>query len=101
MVTIRGVESSTRRRQDAAESGERIVDGGWFVAAMHHAVRATRVAGLGAVLAPCGSFHQFSETFGVSILQKIARLLPAEDVVRRHSPGGARIVPLAHQELEE
>ena len=45
--------------------------------------------------------QQFLESVGVSVLQQIARLLPAENVERRHAPGGAGVVALAHEEFQE
>src|SRR5208282_1335632 len=78
-----------------------IVDGRWFVAAMHHAIGALRIARLGAVAGPLRSFHQFFVRFGVAILQQVAGFLPSEDVVGWHAPGSALVVALAHQVFKE
>src|SRR5206468_10525989 len=45
--------------------------------------------------------YQFGEGVGVAVLKQVARLLPAEDVIGRHTPGRAAVMPPAHQELEE
>ena len=45
--------------------------------------------------------NQFLECVSVPVLQKVAGLLPAKDVVGWHAPGGAAIFAPAHQELEK
>ena len=68
---------------------------------MDHAVGAVRVTRFGAVCLPCGLLNQFIESIGIAILEQIAGLLPPKNVVSRHSPGSAGIVPLAHQEFHK
>src|ERR1700735_1370769 len=67
----------------------------------HHAVRALRIATLCAIVLPVRRLHKFLEGVGVAILQQIARLLPAKDRERRHTPWCAFEVLLAHQKLGE
>ena len=55
----------------------------------------------GAVTLPLRALQQFGKAVGVTVLQQVAGLLPAEDVEGRHAPGGARIIALAHQKFEE
>src|SRR5262245_21767696 len=50
---------------------------------------------------PLSRFDQLLERLSVAVLQQVAGLLPAEDVVRRHAPWGAGVLPLSHQKLEE
>ena len=76
------------------------VGGGRLVAAMGHAVGAFFVAA-GAVGVPVGVFHQFVEGLGVAFAEQIARLLPAEDVARRHAPRRAVEFLVAGEEVEE
>ena len=102
----RGVRVERRQdrlhvRPDAADAGERVVHGARLVAAVHHAVLALRVAALDAVVRPLGLGDEFLERVVVALLQEVARLLPAEDVVGRAAPRGALEIALAHEELEE
>src|SRR6266566_4467489 len=78
-----------------------MVYGGGLIPAVHHAVGTLRIARLRAVVFPVRRVHQFLEGVRVAVLQQITRFLPAEDVVRGHSPRGTSIVALAHQEFEE
>src|SRR5713226_7417764 len=78
-----------------------MIHGRGFVTAMHHAVRAFRIAGFRAVALPLGGVEQFLERIHVPVLQQIAGLLPAEDVIGWHAPRSASISSLAHQKLEE
>src|SRR5438552_12713574 len=59
------------------------------------------IARLGPIVGPLGFANQLVESFCVAILKQITRLLPAENVVRRHAPRRAGIMPLAHQEFEK
>ena len=68
---------------------------------MDHAILALRVAALVAVAAPVGVLDVFLEGFYVAVLQQIAGLLPAEDVIGRAAPRRALEVEVALQELEE
>jgi len=87
--------------QQSPERAEGVVDSARFVSAMHHAVGALRIAAFGSVLFPLSRADQFLERIGVAVLQQVTRLLPAEDVVRWHSPRRALVFPPSHQELEE
>src|SRR4051812_32219781 len=89
------------RIHKATQRAECIIDRGRLVSAMHHAVRASRIARLRSVVLPLGGFKQLLESVRVAVLQKIARLLPAENIVRGHAPGRARVMALAHEEFKE
>src|SRR5882757_10519745 len=78
-----------------------MIHGGGFVTTVYHAIRALRVAGLRAVILPLGGVEQLLERIHVPVLQQIARLLPAEDVIGWHAPRRASIGSLAHQKFEE
>jgi len=73
---------------------------GRLVAAMRHAVRAFFVAA-GAVGVPVGGLHQFRERLGVAFAEQVARLLPAEDVARRHAPRRAVEFLVAGEEVQK
>ena len=89
------------RAQESAERAEHIVHGAGFIAAMDHAVRALGIAAFGAVAVPVSFADQFLKCVGVAVLQKVAGLLPAENVVGGHAPRGAFVIALAHQEFHE
>src|SRR4051812_10698752 len=78
-----------------------MIHGAGFVPAVHHAVGAFWVAALVAVALPLGFANQLLEGVRISVLKQVAGLLPAEDVVRRHSPRCALIFPAPHKELQE
>src|SRR6266849_10255206 len=59
------------------------------------------IARLRPIVGPLSFANQLVESFGVAILKQVTRLLPAENVVGRHAPGRAGIMPLTHQELEK
>src|SRR6266478_1497034 len=84
-----------------AESAKRVVDGRGLVAAVNHTVGTLRITRFRAIVLPFGGIQQLLEGVRVAVLEQIARLLPAENVVRRHAPGCAGISPLAHEEFEE
>src|SRR5712691_13015227 len=67
---------------------------------MRHAVGALLVAA-GAVRIPVGRVHQFLERARIALAEQVARLLPAEDVARRHAPRRAVIGLVAGEEVEE
>src|SRR5713226_1688333 len=92
---------SLYRRPQSTQAAEGMIHRRSFVTTVHHAVRALGIAGLGAVVLPLGGVQQFLKRIYVTVLQQIAWLLPAEDVVRWHSPWRASIGSLAHQKLEE
>src|SRR5213075_1092160 len=46
-------------------------------------------------------FHQLAEGLRIALAEQIAGLLPAEDVARRHAPGGAVRFLIASEEIEE
>src|SRR5690349_7200353 len=94
-------ERGLHRIPKAAQGAERMVHRGSFIAAVHHAVGAARVAGLGAVALPLGGFQQLLKGIGVSVLQQVAGFLPAKNVERGHAPGSAGVIALAHQEFQE
>src|SRR6185369_5365 len=68
---------------------------------MHHAVLALGITALVTVTVPVGLRHEFLEGVRVSVLKQVAGLLPSENVVGRNAPGGALVIALTHQELEE
>ena len=68
---------------------------------MHHAVRALRITRFGAIVLPLRCFDEFLKRVRVAVLQEVARFLPAENVVCRHTPRSAGILLPAHQKFEE
>src|ERR1700691_1803914 len=68
---------------------------------MDHAILALGVVALVAVIVPIGEFEIFLEGFHIAVLEEVARLLPAEDVVGRAAPGSAREIEVALKELKE
>src|SRR5207245_6027877 len=83
------------------ERSECVIDGAGLVSAVHHAIGAFGIAALSSVVLPFRVTNQFLECVSVPVLQKVAGLLPAKDVVGWHAPGGAAIFAPAHQELEK
>ena len=87
----------------AAKTGpgpEGIFHGRGLISTMHHAVGALFVAA-GPVAIPCCTAHELLEGLGITILEQITRLLPAEGIVGRIPPGRALVLSLPHQELEK
>src|SRR5690242_13523374 len=84
-----------------AKAAKGVIHSRGFVTAMNHAIRALRVAGFRAVVLPLGRSHELLETVRVAVLEEIAGLLPAEDVVGWHAPRGAGVLLFAHQEFEK
>src|SRR5437870_10885606 len=70
-------ERSLHRGQKTAQRSERIVHRRSFIPAVHHAIRAMRIARLRPVVGPLGLTNQLIESFGVAILKQVTRLLPA------------------------
>src|SRR5499427_2812401 len=68
---------------------------------MNHAIATARVAALVAVFFPLGGLDQLLERLRVAVVEKVAGLLPAEDVVIRVAPRRAFVIYLAHQEFQE
>src|SRR5450755_1030862 len=100
-ILILAEERSLGHREKAANGGKSVLHSSGLVAAAHHAVHALGIAALGAVVIPVGAVEQFLEGVRIAVLQQVAGLLPAKDVVGGHAPGGALVVALAHQEFEE
>src|SRR5438094_7237523 len=94
-------ERSLHGGQKTAERSEGIIHRRRFIPAVHHAIRAMRIARLRPIVGPLGFANQLVESFCVAILKQITRLLPAENVIGRHPPGRAGIMPLAQQEFEK
>jgi len=67
---------------------------------MHHAV-GTFLIPRGPIVIPDGCLHEFTERFGIAVLEQITRLLPAKYVVGRIAPGRALVLPPAHQKIQE
>src|SRR5688572_29284431 len=80
--------------------GDRVLHGGGFVAAVHHAIGAFLVISR-AVGIPVGLLHQLAERFGVAFPEEIAGPLPAEDGPRRISPRRAMIGLITGKKIEE
>src|SRR5215510_14170431 len=55
----------------------------------------------GAVGIPVGGLHQLVEGLRIAFAEQIARLLPAEDVARRHAPRRALVFLVAREEVQE
>src|SRR5215467_15935506 len=68
---------------------------------MNHAIATARVAALVAVFFPLGGLDKLLERLRVAVVEKVAGLLPAEDVVIRVAPRRAFVIDLAHQEFQE
>src|SRR3982074_1979023 len=101
LIAIASGKGGLHRSQEPAQRAERGIYRRRFVAAVHHAVGASWVAGLSPIVLPLGGSEQLSKSLRIAVLQQIAGLLPSEHVVGRHAPGRTRISPLTHQELEE
>src|SRR5260370_33632913 len=67
---------------------------------MRHAVGAFFIAAC-AVGIPVRRLHQFRECLGVAFAEQITRLLPAEDIARRHAPRRAMEFLIAGEKVEE
>src|SRR5438270_13148270 len=78
----------------------RILDGGRFITAVHHAIGALLIVA-GPVGVPIGFFHQRAKTLRVAFAQQVARTLPAEDVSCWIAPWRAAIVAIPGEEIEE
>src|SRR4051812_37318509 len=73
-------ECSLYHPPEAAQCQETVEYGRRLITTAHHAVRTFGIAAPYSVFFPFCRFHQFLEALGISILQQVARLLPAEDV---------------------
>src|SRR6266852_8267370 len=100
-IVVFGRQLSLYRRPESTQAAEGMIHSGSFVTAVYHAVRALRIAGLRAVILPLGGIEQLLERIHIPVLQQVAGLLPAEDVIGRHAPRSASIGSLAHQKLKE
>src|SRR5436190_2742284 len=89
-----------RRAQGLLERLRRLEDGGGLIAAVGHAVVATRIA-TPAVLLPLRGLHELLVGLRVAVGHQVARSLPAEDRVARDPPRGALEVHLALEEVQE
>src|SRR3984957_10412643 len=94
-------KGGTHRRCQTPPGAKHIVHRRRLISATDHTVGTFWIARLGAVILPLRLFNQLLEGGSVAILQQIAGLLPAKDVISRVAPGRALVVPLAHQELEK
>src|SRR5271167_619422 len=101
LILVSVENRGARRGYEPSERTKHIVDRRKFITAADHAVSAFWIAGSGAVVFPLRLLDQLLERGSVAILQQVAGLLPAEDVVSRIAPWRAFVVPLAHQKLEE
>src|ERR1700680_2142202 len=101
LIAIASGKGCLHCSQESAQRAERGIYRRSFVAAVHHAVGASWIARLGPVVLPFGGREQLGKAFRITILQKIAGLLPTEDVIGRHAPGRTRISPLAPQEVKK
>src|SRR5207244_1205386 len=79
---------------------EGLEDRAGLVAAMHHAVRATRVTA-GAVGLPVGALVEVAQAADVAVGEQVTGAAPALDRVGRHRPGRAAVLALALEELVE
>src|ERR1035441_5590303 len=95
------LEVSARHGQEALYRAEAVDDRRGLIAATDHAVGALGVAAGHAIVFPGGGFEQLLVTLGVALLEQIAGLLPAEDVIGRHAPRRALVIAVAHQEFEK
>src|SRR5258706_11762841 len=78
----------------------RILHGGGFEAAVHHAVGTLFVIA-GAIRVPVGLVHQFAKGLGVPFAEQIARALPAEHRACRIAPWRAAVFLVAREEVQE
>src|ERR1700743_2694264 len=96
-----GREGSADHTPEAFERAEAIHDRGGFIATANHAVGALGIAGGDAVLFELRRLHLLLKRISVAVLQEIAGLLPAKDVVSGRAPGGAFVLAIAHEEFKE
>ncbi len=96
-----GGEGRLGRLVKAGEGTEGRIDRRGLETAMDHAVLALGIVALVAVVVPVGQLHVFLERLHVAVLEEVARLLPAEDVVGGAAPRGALEIEIALEELEE
>src|ERR1700730_11952389 len=101
LIAIASGKGRLDRSQESAQRAERGIYRRSFVAAVHHAVGTSWIAGLGPVVLPFGGREQLGKSLRITILQQVAGLLPTENVVGRHAPRRAWVSPLAHEELKE
>src|ERR1035438_9911561 len=80
-------EVSARHGQEALHRTKAVDDRRGLIAATDHAVGALGIAAGHAIVLPGGGFEQLLVTLGVALLEQIARLLPAEDVIGRSEKG--------------
>src|ERR1043166_1922329 len=95
-VSVGLIEFALHCLPETAQTAKTVIDGARFIAAVHHAVRTLRIARFGAVVLPPGGIHKFLKGVRVTVLQQVARLLPAENVVGGHAPWRAGIIALSH-----
>src|SRR5271169_3445594 len=93
--------SGAHGAEESTERAEHMVHGAGFIAAVNHAVRALGIAAFSAVTVPIGFANQFRERVGIAVLQQVAGLLPAENIVGGHAPGRAFVIALAHEKFHE
>lgn len=78
-----------------------VIDRAGFVSTVNHAIPALFVPAFLPVIFPSRIFHELFEGGDVAILEEIAGLLPAEDIVGGISPRGAVVIHVPLEELEE
>src|SRR5580698_9779941 len=94
-------EVSLDHPPETFERQESVDDRRGLITAAHHAVGAFWIAAARTILFPLGGLHELFEGLSVTILQKVAGLLPAEDVVCGRAPRRAVVVAIAHEKLEK
>jgi len=94
-------DGSFDRAGESWERAEGVVDRAGLVSAVHHAVAALHVATFLPIIFPHGIGHELLEGGDVAVLQEVAGFLPTEDVIGGVAPGGAIVVDVALEELEE
>lgn len=77
----------------------RIQDSAWLKAAVEHAVDTAGITSY-PVPVPIGVLYQLTIGGHVAIIEQVTRLLPAELVPGRISPGCARIITVSCQKIE-
>src|SRR4029434_10441125 len=78
----------------------RVLHGGGFVAAVHHAVGTLLVIAR-TVGVPIGLFHQLAQAVGIQCAKQIAGTLPAKNVAGGIAPRRATVLPVASEEVEK
>lgn len=93
-------QRQSNRTAETRPRSERIGDRRRLIAAVHHTVRAL-VVSTGPVTIPIRRLQQLLKRGDIPFLEKIAGLLPAEDIISRIAPRRTLVLTFAHQKIQE